>query len=216
MPTVYLSGKGGKMGKALLHELEHHDTFELSTSLQDADLIIDFSHPQATTPLLLEAFRYKKPLVIGTTGLSSEQQMAIQKASQSIPILLSANFSIGIALCLQTLPTLCQALPPDCTITIEETHHTAKKDSPSGTSLLLSHATGKRQEVSINSVRTGNVVGEHVIRFSWGTEQLELKHEALSRACFAQGALRGALFLLNQPPGLYTLTDALIPNEANN
>jgi 4-hydroxy-tetrahydrodipicolinate reductase len=173
--------------------------------IKKADLIIDFSTASATSSIIRLAELHKKPLLIGTTGISSETELLIQKASQNIPILYSPNFSLGIAVCLEIVKTLAHSLQ-GTTIEIEETHHSSKKDSPSGTALALSKAIN-RPDIAIRSIRSGEAVGEHRVIFTCEGERIELKHEAFSRDAFAKGALLAAKFLIKQQPGLYTIRD---------
>lgn len=179
----------------------------LNEFVQAADVIIDFSSPEALAPLFSHALKAKKPLVIGTTGLSPELQALLQEASQHIPVVYSANFSLGVAACLQAVELLCQKLHSLFTLAIQETHHVHKKDSPSGTALAFARATGTNPP--IESTREGEVIGYHSITFSNSQEKITLSHEALSRDTFAQGALFAAKALVVKPAGLYSLKDLL-------
>jgi 4-hydroxy-tetrahydrodipicolinate reductase len=170
------------------------------------DVAIDFTSPLATQDILAAALQTKKPLLIGTTGHSLKQRQAIEEAAKFIPILYSANFSLGIALCLETAEQFARALGADCTIDIVETHHAHKKDAPSGTAIALARAAGADPR-TISSFRQGEVVGEHTLIFSWGQEKIELKHTALSRDAFAAGALRSAKGLAGKGPGFYSFKD---------
>ncbi|MES2121972.1 MAG: 4-hydroxy-tetrahydrodipicolinate reductase [Chlamydiota bacterium] len=201
--------------------LSINDITNNSPLIQGCDVAIDFTSAEATQGFLEEAVRASKPLVIGTTGHSEEAKRAIRASSEHIPILYSPNFSLGIALCLQTAAALGKALFGGCTIDIIETHHVHKKDSPSGTAIALADAIAQgkmvvasqsshprsKQEIVIHSIRSGEAIGEHLIVFEWGHERIELKHTAHSRDAFAHGALLGAKFLVKQPPGLYSLQD---------
>jgi 4-hydroxy-tetrahydrodipicolinate reductase len=189
--------------------------------LANCDVAIDFTSPEAARDHLEAAVLNKKALVIGTTGHPPEGKKAIEEAARTIPILFSPNFSFGIALCLEAVARLGKALFGACTIDIVETHHVSKKDRPSGTALAFANAIGngkavlendsaqprEKEEIVIHSVRSGEVVGEHILIFECGHERIELKHTAHSRDAFAQGALMGAKFLAKQPPGLYSLKD---------
>jgi len=185
------------------------------------DVAIDFTSPAATESHLQAATLLKKPLVIGTTGHSEQEWKAIEEAAKSIPILYSPNFSLGVALCLEAIHRFAKALYGNCTIEITETHHIHKKDAPSGTALAFAKAVGqgkivlnkkteqKRDEIVICSIRAGEMIGEHVIVFECAHERIELKHTALGRDLFAEGALKAAKFLVKQPAGLYGLKDLL-------
>jgi 4-hydroxy-tetrahydrodipicolinate reductase len=166
------------------------------------DVIIDVSSIESTQEVLSLAVRHRKPLIIGSTGHDSALKASITQASAHIPLLLSSNFSLGIALCKQLTRHLSQSLA-SYSIDIIETHHIHKKDSPSGTSLSLAQATGM-PNIPITSHRTGETIGEHTLVFTSPHEKIELKHTALSRDLFAHGALRAARWLAAQPCGLYT------------
>jgi 4-hydroxy-tetrahydrodipicolinate reductase len=190
-------------------------------ALQGCDVAIDFTFHEATKKHLHAALKAKKPLVIGTTGHSQEEIEEIAEASRSIPILYSPNFSFAVALCLDAVSRFGKALFGICDIDIVETHHVHKKDMPSGTSFAFAKAIGqgkiakqnslaiprKKEEIAIHSIRSGKVIGEHIVIFECGHERIELKHTAHSRDAFAKGALMGAKFLVRQAPGLYSLKD---------
>lgn len=187
------------------------------------DIIIDFSAPEATMQLLDFAQKYNIPIVIATTGFSEEENKKIIEAADNIPIFKSANMSFEVCLLKNVLQLIASKLS-ESDIEILETHHNKKKDAPSGTALLLANAIkdsfadgekkiiygreGKREkdEIGISALRGGNVVGEHSVFFYGKYETLEIKHSALSRDLFAEGAIKAAEFLVNQTePGLYTM-----------
>ena len=189
-----------------------------------ADCVIDFSHHSATNALLEFCLKNRLPLVLATTGQTDEELAAIRSASGSIPIFFAANFSLGIALLLEMAKHAASSLP-EAEIEIVETHHDRKLDAPSGTALALAKAIcevrpgseivcgrsgqGKRkpQEIGIHSLRLGNVVGEHEVILGTPYQTITLKHEAHSRAVFAEGALAAAEFLVGKPAGLYSMQD---------
>ena len=214
---ISVLGAKGKMGTRVLALAAEDPGVKIvcAYSRKDADLLgaflkcdvaIDFTSPLATQEILSAALQTGKPLVIGTTGHSLEEKRAIEEASKVIPILYSANFSLGIALCLEAAAQFARALKPGCTIDIVETHHAHKKDAPSGTAIALANAAGADPK-GICSLREGEVIGEHTLIFKWGQEKIELKHTALSRDAFAAGALRGAQVLAGKGPGLYSVQD---------
>ena len=191
-----------------------------------ADCIVDFSHHSATKALLTAATKAKLPLVLATTGHTEKELAMIQEAAKEIPIFFSYNMSMGVAL-LAELAKKTAAFYPDADIEIVETHHNRKVDAPSGTAILIANAIkevrklanvlvgrsghGKREagEIGIQSVRRGNIVGIHEVLVSTNAETITLKHEAHSRALFAEGALAAAEFLCGKPAGFYNMNDML-------
>ncbi len=169
-----------------------------------ADILIDFSLASATEENMSKAVQHQKPLLIGTTGYSEKTFELIQKASTKIPLLVSANFSVGIQLCMDAVKILCNDAKQ---IKIIETHHTTKKDTPSGTSLMFKKALNDKAH--IESIRRDDHMGEHTIIFDMESERVTLTHTSFSRDIFAQGALKAAEFLIQQPPGLYDMADCL-------
>ena len=167
------------------------------------DVYIDVSLPEALSDNLEAALAAQKPIVIGTTGLSPSQLDSIQHASQTIPIFQSPNFSLGMALLRKLAALTSSHFHPDAHIDLIETHHVQKKDAPSGSALLLAKEIEK--PVSIHSLRTGKIIGEHTLIFNTAEERITLSHEAHSRDAFARGALAAAQFISSQPPGLYNM-----------
>jgi len=176
--------------------------------LPKVDVIIDFSSATALTRNVQIALQTKTPLVIGSTGLSQEQLSYLQKQSTSIPLFVSSNFSLGMA-AMQKAVQLLSSLLPTTTCHIQETHHCHKKDQPSGSALALQRAAKAHPNLSIDSIRKGEIIGQHVVYFLGEEEKLHLQHEALSRDLFAKGALQAARFLLSRPPGLYHMDHLL-------
>jgi 4-hydroxy-tetrahydrodipicolinate reductase len=238
--ALSILGASGKMGKRILQLAQKDPHFHMINLFSRADLssdpvapfascdvAIDFTSHEATRNHLEGAILAKKALVLGTTGHPPETKRAIEEAAKVIPILFSPNFSLGIALCLEAAARLGKTLFGSCTIDILETHHTSKKDRPSGTALALAHAIGngkgvmenttthprRKDEIVIHSVRSGEVVGEHTLIFESEYERIELKHTAHSRDAFAHGALMGAKFLAKQPPGLHSLKDVYTAHD---
>lgn len=190
-----------------------------------ADAIVDFSHHAATKTLTDYAVEKKIPLLIATTGQTDEELGLIRAAAKTIPVFFAANYSLGIAALIQAAKAIVK-LYPDADIEIVEKHHNRKLDAPSGTALSIARAISsvregetafcygrggqmKRQknEIGIHAVRLGNIVGEHEVLIGTDNETITLKHEAHSRALFADGALAAARFLSTRKPGLYAMTD---------
>jgi 4-hydroxy-tetrahydrodipicolinate reductase len=193
---------------------------------ESAGVLIEFTTPEATVAHL----SYGRPHVIGTTGLAEDQVSEVEKAAQSVPIVLAPNMSIGVNLLREIVRELSARLGEDYDIEVVEAHHRNKKDAPSGTALLLARAAAEgrdkdldevavygreglaprqQHEIGIHALRGGAVVGEHRLIFYSGGEEVEVTHRAISRRTFADGALRAARFAANARPGLYSMADAL-------
>ncbi len=199
----------------------------------DFDVLIDFSAATATQLWLDACLRRKRAIVIGTTGHDAAQRAAINTAAHQIPVLSSANMSVGVNALLRAAEQLARSLGPAYDVEIIETHHRFKADAPSGTALALKDAvvrgrpdltrlthgrsgvTGHRapSEIGIHAVRSGDVVGEHDIRFSTLGESITLRHVAHSRDTFAHGALAAAAWIAARHPGLYAMADVLTPQD---
>lgn len=205
-------------------------TDDLESIIGEADVLVEFTTPQATVEHAQMASQHEKPIVIGTTGLDSEQLAVVRRVAERIPVLMSPNMSVGINLLLKILPLVARALGGGYDVEIIEAHHRMKKDAPSGTALKLAEviadalnaeldqvATYGRKgiapraegEIGLHAVRGGGIVGDHSVIFVNESEQIEIAHRAFSRQTLALGAIRAAKFIANQPPGLYTMLDVL-------
>ena len=191
-----------------------------------ADVIIDFSHHLGTAALLNYAKRSGTPVVLATTGHTDEELDIISEAAESVAIFRSANMSVGIALLCELAKTVAKSFP-DADIEIIEKHHNRKLDAPSGTAILLAdeiksvrekaryvygrsgHAKRMPDEIGIHAVRMGNVVGDHEIIVATDSQTITLKHEAHSRALFAEGGVAAAKFLAGKPAGMYNMKSML-------
>ena len=237
--NIILNGANGRMGRivdeAVAQGGEHAvaarvdwsyaagDGFsELAQYEGPADVVIDFSNHAATAQVTEYCVERGLPVVIATTGQTEEELALIRAAAERIPVFLSANMSLGVAL-LADLARRAAAAFPKADIEIIERHHNQKLDVPSGTALLLArrikearpeaefvigrHENGKRtqREIGIHSLRLGNEVGVHEIIIATGSETVTLKHEAESRSLFAQGALAAAAFVVGKAPGMYDM-----------
>lgn len=190
------------------------------------DVIIDFSVPIATMQILEYAKNNKVPIVIATTGLSDEEKEKIKEYSKDIPIFQSANMSYDVNLMKKIVAEVAKKLS-ETDIEIVETHHNRKVDAPSGTALLLADSINdalnnskeynfnrfqnrekrKKSEIGFSSIRGGNIVGEHTVYFFGENESFEITHKAYSRGVFAEGALKGAEYIVNKENGYYTMDD---------
>ena len=195
------------------------------------NLIIDFTVPKCTLEVLKIASKLKKRVVIGTTGFSKKEENLIRKYSKKIPILRAGNMSLGINLLMYLTEIASKSLGNNFLSKVFEIHHKHKKDHPSGTALMLGKgiAIGKKKDlykligkkylnkksfpygkkINFNSLRKGEVVGEHEVSFSSGKEIITLNHEAFDRALYSEGALTAAKWLYKKKPGLYSMRDVL-------
>jgi 4-hydroxy-tetrahydrodipicolinate reductase len=187
-------------------------TGDLGTALARADVVIDFSSASATRENLRACCSARKPLVLGTTGFAPELAAQFAAAAREIPLLIAPNTSLAVTLLSELARTAAHALP-GFAIGITETHHRDKRDAPSGTALALAAAIRAASlgpaGIPISSVREGEVVGEHTVRFTGPGEELALTHRALQRDIFARGALAAALWLSSQVPGRYDMREVL-------
>jgi 4-hydroxy-tetrahydrodipicolinate reductase len=241
MPVrVLLLGAKGRMGQAIAvaagkAEVEITASLDLgddvAKQIGDCDVVIDFSHPSASTELGRACGEAKKPAVVGTTGHSKEERAALEKLALSVPVVLSPNFSVGVNALFWLTRKAAQMLGEDFDLEITEMHHRLKKDAPSGTAKKLAEILcevrgleyakdvrhgregliGERpaKEIGVHSIRGGDVVGDHAVTFTGAGERLELSHKAASRETFALGALRAARWIVGKPPGLYSMEDVL-------
>jgi 4-hydroxy-tetrahydrodipicolinate reductase len=220
---VLLVGAAGRMGKTVADLAEADPQIDIvaqcdvgdpiEPAMKNCDVIIDFSHRDAVSEICRTALDLCKSLVIGTTGHSHEQRRTIEKTAESLPIVFASNFSVGVNVLFWLSRKAAELLGPDFSPEIIETHHKMKKDAPSGTAKTLAEVLKTVQkiqnEISIRSVREGEVVGEHTVIFTGPGERLELTHRAASREIFARGALRAAHWIVGRPPGLYSMQDVL-------
>lgn len=199
---------------------------KIENIVEKPDVIIDFSIPVATLTILQYAVSNHVPIVIATTGFTNEEELIIKEASKKIPIFKSANMSYDIMIMKKLVQWLAPLLK-NTDIEITETHHNRKIDSPSGTAQMLADSINKslgnslyyeynrhdkhekrnKNEIGINSIRGGNIVGEHTVQFFGEYETFEIKHTSYSRSLFAEGALKAADFIVTKSNGLYNMED---------
>ena len=200
-------------------------------SFKKANIIIDFTVPKCTLEILKIALKLKKRVVIGTTGFTKKEESLIKKFSKKIPILKAGNMSLGVNLLTFLTEVASRSLGKNFLSKVYEVHHKHKKDYPSGTALMLGRgiAIGKNKDfysligkkylnkksfpygrkINFNSIRKGEVIGEHQVTFSNGKEIVTLNHESFDRALYSEGALVAAKWLVNRKPGLYSMRDLL-------
>jgi len=205
--------------------------FNTEEAFKKTDLIIDFTIPKCTLEVLNIASKLKKKVVIGTTGFNRNQENQIKKYSKKIPILKAGNMSLGVNLLMYLTEITSKSLSDDYLSKIFEIHHKHKKDYPSGTALMLGkgiadgkgknlfNLIGKKflnkksfpygKKINFSSLRKGEIIGEHEVKFSSGKEIITLNHEAFDRALYSDGALTAAKWLMRKKPGLYSMRDLL-------
>src|SRR6266404_3101160 len=234
---VLLVGSKGRMGKTIVDLAKTDPKIDIvaqcdlgdaiEPAMKNSDVVIDFSQAGAAEEICRAALlataipssggqhrpRKLSGLVIGTTGHSAEQRHTIEKAAESLPIVFASNFSIGVNVLFALTHRAGEILGPEFTPEISETHHRMKKDAPSGTAKTLAEILKRTRktddQIPIESIREGDVVGDHTVIFSGPGERLELTHRASSREIFARGALRAAEWIMGKPPGLYSMQDVL-------
>jgi 4-hydroxy-tetrahydrodipicolinate reductase len=218
---VLLIGAAGRMGKTVLDLAERDPEIEITgqcdlgdliePAMKNCDVAIDFSQADSIAEICRAASQHGKSLVIGTTGHSPQQRKTIDETAQSVPIVLASNFSVGVNVLFWLTQKAAELLRADFNPEIVETHHKMKKDAPSGTAKTLAEILKAvlNREIPTQSIREGDVVGEHTVIFSGPGESLELTHRAADRGIFAAGALRAAKWIINKPPGLYSMQDVL-------
>ena len=200
-------------------------------AFKKTDIIVDFTVPSCTLEILKIARKLKKKVIIGTTGFNKNQEDLIKKYSKKIPILKAGNMSLGINLLVYLTEIASSSLGKNFLSKVFEIHHKHKKDYPSGTALMIGKgiAYGKKKnflslygkkylnkktfpyskKINFNSIRKGEIIGEHEVKFSSGKEIITLNHEAFDRALYSEGALTAAKWLINKKPGLYSMRDLM-------
>jgi 4-hydroxy-tetrahydrodipicolinate reductase len=245
MIKVIVNGCKGRMGQAIINAINQSDFFTLAAGIDKnidgtepypaynslnscpvaGDVVIDFSHYSGVEGVLDYCVDKKIPTVIATTALGEKEYLALKKAADSIPVFNSFNMSLGINAIAKLMESLVPLLEKDFNIEIIEKHHNKKKDSPSGTALLLADSINdacqekknyvfgrygkeddcKITDLGIHAIRGGTIPGEHTILFAGPDEVIEITHTALSRNIFANGALTAAQFIVDKPNGLYSM-----------
>ncbi|MCX5697289.1 MAG: 4-hydroxy-tetrahydrodipicolinate reductase [Candidatus Omnitrophica bacterium] len=235
MIKLGIAGVCGKMGRRIYELAAHDKDFEVSLALEKkgtpmigkelgkikvssspdglflVDVLVDFTVPEATEAILDYVARYKKALVLGTTGLSDTQIKKVEEIAGVTPVVYSPNMSVGVNVLFDILPEIARRLGPDYNIEIVEAHHKAKKDSPSGTAKKFARILSDtvKKDIPTHAVRLGDIVGDHTIIFCGNSERIEIKHQAHSRDLFALGALKAARWVIGKSAGLYSMQDVL-------
>jgi 4-hydroxy-tetrahydrodipicolinate reductase len=206
-------------------------TDDLRPLLERSDVVIDFSAPEATLAHLRAVAERRRAMVIGTTGLDEGQLAELKSLAGRVPCVFSPNMSVGVNLVYKVIGEMARTLGDEYDIEVIEAHHRLKKDAPSGTALKIAQVLAqavnrdlnqvgvyarkgligerKKLEIGIQTIRAGDIVGDHTILFGGMGERIEVTHRASSRDTFARGALRAAQWIVKQPPGLYDMMDVL-------
>ncbi len=187
---------------------------DAKAALSQADVLIEFTGPEPTMAHVALAKALKKPMVIGTTGLSDDQQAAVREAATVIPVVFSPNMSLAVNVLFELAQLAAERLGLGYDAEVIESHHKQKKDAPSGTAKRLADVLSAARKqppgsIPVHAVRAGDIVGDHTVILAGLAERLELTHRAQSREVFAQGALRAAQFAVKQRPGLYDMSHVL-------
>lgn len=249
MTRIIMNGCNGKMGQVITRlaaedsdaeivagfdiKDDKENTYPVFTNPEEfegeADVVIDFSHPSSLTGILSFCKKRKLPVIICTTGLSSEQKEEFKEASKEIPVFFSANMSIGINLLIDLAKKAAKLLEGSFDIEIVERHHNQKIDAPSGTALAIAdgidevlsfpaeyvydrHSVRRKRkntEIGISAVRGGTIVGDHEVIFAGNDEVIELSHHAYSKEVFAVGAIKAAKFIKGKTAGMYDMNDLI-------
>ena len=241
MMKIAIVGAAGRMGKKLI-ELAKEADLEVAYKVDvaegyektwgaDCEGVIDFSYHAGVPAFVTKAAEQGIPYVIGTTGITVEEQVAVDAAATRIPVLQSGNYSLGVNLLLELVKKAATILGPQYDVEVVEMHHKHKKDAPSGTALMLAKSAaegrgvtlddkavygrhgdlGERPvgEIAIHALRGGSVVGDHTVMFAGDLERVEITHKAQDRAAFAAGALQALKWAKGKPAGIYTMRHVL-------
>lgn len=239
---VAILGAAGRMGHMLCDLVDRSEELELVAKCDvredyprtwpaGTEAVIDFTFHEAVPANIAKAAEEGVVYVLGTTGLTDDEQNAVDKASKKIPVVQSGNYSLGVNLLLGLVAKAAEVLGIEYDCEVVETHHRHKKDSPSGTALMLARAAaegrgqdfddvavfgregmvGERPqgEIAVHAIRGGSVIGDHTVMFAGDVERVEITHKAQTREAFAAGALRAALWAADKKPGIYSMRDVL-------
>ncbi|MBM4134350.1 MAG: 4-hydroxy-tetrahydrodipicolinate reductase [Nitrospira sp.] len=204
---------------------------DFAAAMERGEVVIDFSAPSATLEHLRAAAQSRRAMVIGTTGFSPQELAELRSLAKSIPCVFSPNMSVGVNIIFKAIAEMAKTFGEDYDIEVIEAHHRLKKDAPSGTALKMAEVLAKavnrdleqvgvyarkgligerkKGEIGIQTIRAGDIVGDHTVLFGGMGERVEVTHRVQSRDTFARGALRAARWVVKQPPGLYDMMDVL-------
>ena len=239
---IAIVGAAGRMGKMLTALADANPALEVVAKIDvsegydkawpaDTEAVVDFSFHSAVPAFVQKAAAEGIAYVIGTTGLSADEQSVVDEAAKRIPVVQSGNYSLGVNLLLNLVQIAAKVLGPEYDVEVVEMHHRHKKDAPSGTALMLAKAAaegrgvdfdksaiygrkgmvGERPEgeIAVHALRGGSVIGDHTVMFAGDVERVEITHKAQTREAFAAGALKAAVWAVAQRPGIYTMRNVL-------
>jgi len=235
MIKLGITGACGKMGRRIFELAAFDKDFEVALALEKkgtpligrelgklrvssnldglflVDVLVDFTLPEAVDEHLDYVAKYKKALVLGTTGLSDTQKNKVEEISRVVPVVFTPNMSVGVNTLFSILPEIAKRLGPDYSVEIIEAHHKAKKDAPSGTAKKMAEVIMQvtKKNIPTHSIRLGDIFGDHTVVFCGNSERIEIKHQAHSRDLFVVGALKAAKWIFQKPAGLYSMQDVL-------
>jgi len=235
MIKLGITGACGKMGRRIFELAAFDKDFEVALALEKkgtpligrelgklrvssnldglflVDVLVDFTLPEAADEHLDYVAKYKKALVLGTTGLTDTQKNKVEEISRIVPVVFTPNMSVGVNVLFSILPEIANKLGPDYSVEIIEAHHKAKKDAPSGTAKKMAEVITQitKKNIPTHSIRLGDIFGDHTVVFCGNSERIEIKHQAHSRDLFVVGALKAAKWVFQKPAGLYSMQDVL-------
>lgn len=235
MIKLGIAGACGKMGRRIFELAAFDKDLEVSLALEKkgtpligkelgrlkvssnldglflVDVLVDFTLPEAADEHLDYVAKYRKALVLGTTGLTDAQKSKVDEISKIVPVVFTPNMSIGVNVLFSILPEIARKLGSDYSVEIVEAHHKAKKDAPSGTAKKIAELITQvtKKNIPVHSIRLGDIFGDHTVVFCGNSERIEIKHQAHSRDLFVVGALKAAKWIFQKPAGLYSMQDVL-------
>ena len=235
MIKLGITGACGKMGRRIFELAAFDKDFEVALALEKkgtpligrelgklrvssnldglflVDVLVDFTLAEAADEHLDYVAKYKKALVLGTTGLTDTQKNKVEEISRIVPVVFTPNMSVGVNVLFSILPEIANKLGPDYSVEIIEAHHKAKKDAPSGTAKKMAEVITQitKKNIPTHSIRLGDIFGDHTVVFCGNSERIETKHQAHSRDLFVVGALKAAKWVFQKPAGLYSMQDVL-------
>jgi 4-hydroxy-tetrahydrodipicolinate reductase len=212
--NIAVPGLNGRMSTAIRDQISQDDDLKLVGIDSNPDVLIDFTAPEGVVEHLDYCLQHNIAMIIGVTGFSEEQFKLIEQSATRIPIVLSANMSMGVNICYKLLAQAAKLFDSSWSVKISDVHHQHKKDSPSGTAKHMARVIAAERDIDISSIeitseRRGEVVGEHTVVFTSTNETVTINHTANTRDIFATGAINAARWIYGKKPGFYTMNDII-------